>query len=122
MMRRRPSRITQSFQEGGFVRQGRGGITVTAGLLSSGLPMNAAARFTVASTTFCLTPTEHLQNHHNRRPSSIASSAGVIRQGLSRSPKVLQQLSEPEVFRCHAGLAARLLRRQRQNPGHGIAS
>jgi hypothetical protein len=35
---------------------------------------------------------------------------------LSRSPKVLQQLSEPEVFGCHAGLAMRLLRRQHQNP------
>ena len=39
---------------------------------------------------------------------------------LSRSPKVLQQLSEPEVFGCHAGLAMRLLRRQRQNPGCGV--
>ena len=39
---------------------------------------------------------------------------------LSRSPKVLQQLSEPEVFGCHAGLATRLLWRQRQNPGCGI--
>ena len=40
---------------------------------------------------------------------------------LSRSPKVLQQLSEPEVFGGHAGLATRLLRRQRQNPGRGIS-
>jgi hypothetical protein len=39
---------------------------------------------------------------------------------LSRSPKVLQQLSEPEVFGCHAGLATCLLRRQRQHPGCGI--
>ena len=38
---------------------------------------------------------------------------------LSRSPKVLQQLSEPEVFGGHAGLATRLLWRQRQNPGCG---
>jgi hypothetical protein len=42
-------------------------------------------------------------------------------QLLSRSPKVLQQLSEPEVFGCHAGLAMRLLRRQRQNPSRGIS-
>jgi hypothetical protein len=40
---------------------------------------------------------------------------------LSRSPKVLQQLSEPEVFGCHASLATRLLRRQRQKPGRGIS-
>jgi putative tryptophan/tyrosine transport system substrate-binding protein len=40
---------------------------------------------------------------------------------LSRSPKVLQQLSEPEAFGCHASLAMRLLRRQRQNPSRGIA-
>ena len=39
---------------------------------------------------------------------------------LSRSPEVLQQLSEPEVFGCHTSLAARLLSRQRQNPGRGI--
>jgi hypothetical protein len=91
MMRRRPSRITQSFQEGGFVRQGRGVITVTTGLVSSGLPVNAAARFAAASTTFCLTPTEHLQNYPNRRPSSIASSAGVIRQGLA-SDNLLRRL------------------------------
>jgi hypothetical protein len=38
------------------------------------------------------------------------------RLGLSRSPKVLQQLSEPEVSGCYAGLAMRLLRRQHQNP------
>src|SRR4051812_43877043 len=40
---------------------------------------------------------------------------------LSRSPKVLQQLSEPEVFGCHAGLATCLLRRQRQNPISGLS-
>ena len=40
---------------------------------------------------------------------------------LSRSPKDLQQLSEPEVFGGHAGLATRLLWRQRQNPGRGMA-
>jgi hypothetical protein len=39
---------------------------------------------------------------------------------LSRSPKLLQQLSEPEVFGCHAGLATCLLWRQHQNPGCGI--
>ena len=39
---------------------------------------------------------------------------------LSRSPKVVQQLSEPEVFGQHASLATCLLRRQRQNPGRGI--
>ena len=33
---------------------------------------------------------------------------------LSKSPKVLQQFSEPEVFGCHASLATRLLRRQHQ--------
>lgn len=38
------------------------------------------------------------------------------RSGLSRSPKVLQQLSEPEAFGQHSGLAARLLRRQPQHP------
>jgi hypothetical protein len=41
---------------------------------------------------------------------------------LSRSPKVLQQLSEPEVFGCHAGLTTCLVRRQRQNPISGIGS
>ena len=41
---------------------------------------------------------------------------------LSRSPKILQQLSKPEVFGHHASLATRLLRRQRQNPGCGISS
>jgi hypothetical protein len=48
--------------------------------------------------------------------------ASLTRRGavLSSSPKVLQQLSEPEVFGCHAGLAERLLRRQCQNPGGGI--
>jgi hypothetical protein len=61
MMRRRPSRITQSFHEGGFVRQGRGVITVTTGLVLSGLPVNATARFAAASTTICLTPTEPSQ-------------------------------------------------------------
>ncbi len=40
--------------------------------------------------------------------------------GLSSSPEVLQQLSEPEVFGHHAGLATCLLRRQRQNPGRGV--
>jgi hypothetical protein len=57
----------------------------------------------------------------------LNTSDGGIRVGrehrifhLSRSPKVLQQLSEPEVFGCHAGLATRLLWRQRQNPGCGI--
>jgi transposase-like protein len=39
---------------------------------------------------------------------------------LSRSPKVLQQLSEPEAFGHHASLAARLLRRQPQNPISGL--
>jgi hypothetical protein len=39
-----------------------------------------------------------------------------VRSILSRSPKVLQQLPEPEAFGCHSGLATRLLRRQRQNP------
>ena len=41
-------------------------------------------------------------------------------QQLSRSPKVLQQVSEPEAFGHHAGLATRLLRRQRQNPISGL--
>src|SRR5918995_6812678 len=40
---------------------------------------------------------------------------------LSRSPKVLQQLSEPEVFGCHAGLATRLLGSQPQNPISGFS-
>jgi hypothetical protein len=39
---------------------------------------------------------------------------------LSRSPKVLQHFSEPEVFGGHARLATCLLRRQRQHPGCGI--
>ena len=45
----------------------------------------------------------------------------ALRTDLIRSPKVLQQLSEPEVFGGHAGLATRVLRLQRQNPGRGIA-
>jgi hypothetical protein len=39
---------------------------------------------------------------------------------LSRSPKILQQFSEPEVFGCHEGLATGLLWCQHQNPGCGI--
>jgi glutathione S-transferase len=44
----------------------------------------------------------------------------VLDQHLSRSPKVLQHFSEPEVFGGHARLATCLLRRQRQHPGCGI--
>ena len=56
------------------------------------------------------------------QPSQLRRWQRLIQQGqLSRSPKVLQQLSEPEVFGCHAGLATRLLRRQPQNPGCGIS-
>jgi uncharacterized protein (TIGR02246 family) len=33
----------------------------------------------------------------------------LLKDDLSRSPKVLQQISEPEVFGCHARLATRLL-------------
>jgi hypothetical protein len=69
MMRRRPSRFTQSSQEGGFVRQGRGVITVTTGLVSSGLPVNATARFAAASTTFCITLAGPSQ------PSTVLSSS-----------------------------------------------
>jgi hypothetical protein len=36
-------------------------------------------------------------------------------------PKILQQLSEPEVVGGHAGLAMRLLRRQHQNPSRGVS-
>jgi hypothetical protein len=46
--------------------------------------------------------------------------AVLFRVLLSRSPKVLQQLSEPEAFGHHASLAARLLRRQPQNPISGL--
>jgi len=51
----------------------------------------------------------------------VTASPRVEGQGLSRSPKDLQQLSEPEVFGGHAGLATRVLRLQRQNPGRGIS-
>ena len=53
---------------------------------------------------------------------AIAARTDVdIPDDLSRSPKDLQQLSEPEVFGGHAGLATRVLRLQRQNPGRGIS-
>ena len=51
----------------------------------------------------------------------LCHRVGPNLETLSRSPKVLQQLSEPEVFGGHAGLATRVLRLQRQNPGRGIS-
>src|SRR4051812_35749486 len=46
-----------------------------------------------------------------RASKSFASSLSIF-------PKVLYHPAEPEVFRTHAGLAARLLWRQPHDPGH----
>ncbi len=59
---------------------------------------------------------KHLDNAHTDGDTYVYFPDANV---LSRSPKVLQQLSEPEVFGGHAGLATCLLRRQRQNPGRG---